>query len=81
MSVPDPNKMRGTGGPTCRWLLFGFDDVPPYYLICFVTLGLHVRPCFRFVKRQCVVNAIPFDDGDIFGSSRSLYVFDPSESA
>jgi hypothetical protein len=57
MSVPDPNKMRGTGGPTCRWLLFGFDDVPPYYLICFVTLGLHVRPCFRFVKRQCVVNA------------------------
>src|SRR5262249_52937994 len=62
-------------------LLFGFDDVPPYYLICFVTLGLHVRPSFRFVKRQCVVNAIPFDDGDILGRSRSLYVFDPSQGA
>jgi hypothetical protein len=30
-------------------LLFGFDDVPPYYLNCLVTLGCKVRPGFRLV--------------------------------
>jgi hypothetical protein len=41
-------------------LLLDLDYVPPYHLVCFVTLRRHVRPSFRFVKCHCVA-ARPFD--------------------
>ena len=93
-ATPDPpgrDVAHAALGRAARWkppshanpngLLLHFDGIPPYYLICFVTLGLHVRPSFRFVKRHRVVKAVPFDDGDILGGRRSLYVCDPSQGA
>ena len=40
-------------------LLLDFDDVPPYCFVCFVTLGLEVRPSLRLVKCLCVAPGCP----------------------
>jgi hypothetical protein len=59
-------------------LLFGFDDVPPYYLNCLVTLGCKVRPGFRLIECYCLIQAVPFDDGHTLGRRRTLYLNNPS---
>jgi hypothetical protein len=64
---------KGPGG-----LLFGLDDVSPYCLVCFVALGRKVRPAFRLVESNCVIEAVPFDDSHVLGSRRSIYLNDTS---
>jgi hypothetical protein len=59
-------------------LLFGFDDVPPYYFNCLVTLGCKVRPGFRLVECHSVIQAVPFDDGRTLGRRPTLYLNNPS---
>jgi hypothetical protein len=61
-------------------LLFGFDDVPPYYLNCLVTLGCKVRPGFRLVECHCVIQAVPFDDARTLGRRPTLYLNNPSKA-
>jgi hypothetical protein len=67
-----PQPVPGNG------LLFGFDDVPPYYLNCLVTLGCKVRPGFRLVECHSVIQAVPFDDGRTLGRRPTLYLNNPS---
>src|ERR1700687_5143368 len=64
---------RDAAGPGNR-LLLNFDDVPPYYLGCLVTLGRKVRPGLRLVECHCVVQAVPFYDGRTLGSGPPLYL-------
>jgi hypothetical protein len=59
-------------------LLFGFDDVPSYYLNCLVALRCKVRPGFRLVECHSVIQAVPFDDGRTLGSRPTLYLNNPS---
>ena len=53
-------------------LLFYFDDVPPYYLDCLVTLRREVCPGFRLVECHRVFQAVPLDDRYTLGSRRTL---------
>ena|SRR5437879_4000989 len=59
-------------------LLFGFDDVPPYYLNRLLTLGCKVRPGFRLVECHCVIHAVPFDDAHTLWRGSTLYLNNPS---